>query len=855
MFEHPPDLSSDIEWMLQSGQVSLDVLAETLVDAWYPLIYQFAFSILGNEEEARQVVIDTLVTALLDTHHYTNETGIQKWLLQYAIQDITSKNKQEKKGDTNSSLRRWLQDRQKKNPAISSLNQTEPEKEEIKIAWQVLASSPLEDRLPALLFFQFNYRIEEIAGILKCEVHTVHFRLQKSRSRLRRELEASGLHNVALKTGYLERLLRETCQQQLFKMQAQTHQRRLVQLEIIRLVNRKQSIRRTHISVQEFATISLVVLVIVSISWGFSFLLPVPAPPPALQSPQDPAVVQPVMTVKPAPYRAQDQENNKFPLESVLHYIVQPGDTLETVSTRLAISPLYLRTANNLPQDGTLLAGQILVLHTNPTSLSMPSPVMVPNRPHKVLNAQSPPSLILQRIQEHDLFYQSLWADGRVIFYGPAGYSGPPRSYRVQLWSKPGSALVVAGSLAGNPEGVLLTVDLPGSSPGKPYLAFRSGDNGQWFFSDEQILSRKSSLDRLAYPIEALDMVQRMVHYQPQNTLFAAVRVENISGRSVLVTDIVSQDDEKRGRLWIDQNNGVILRWQHFTGLQENIVDWEVTLSNVIFDTGIHPYFFKSYYYLPENYAEDQHGLPELQTIDEAISLRSLPFTHPELSFPVAPKSFDPGKQWLVFQYPNSFDYLASSSEVEIFSNEYYLGSLPFGNPWTLICSRSPDGYQIAYVAMPDNTTQETFLNWFDLRESELKVHNVLGGIAIKEMAFSPDSRYLAAFGSNSNSSGIYLVDMQSQRIRQLRQLTNARSLVWSPDSTSLAMIVRTEADEGIEMLLVINVEEEQIVFRGLWDSRDIKSLDESPVKDWDIPFPVQPQGLEGCARPPAGNE
>jgi DNA-directed RNA polymerase specialized sigma24 family protein len=855
MFEHPPELSSDVDWILQSGQAGLEELAEALFEAWYPLIYQFSFAILNDEDGARQAAVETFITALLGTHRYSSESGVQKWLLRYAIKVLSSRVQQESPNVTNPRFRWWQPNRLMKNLSNSSRILIEPDQEEFKITWQVLTSSPLKERLPALLFYQLDFGIGDIAEILKCEEHTVQFRLQKIRSQLRRELETSGLSNTLIKTGYMERLLRSTCKHYRKEVYLQDDERSQTLQEILRRSTRKQHIRRTHVSAQELGTISLVVLVIVSISWGFSVLLPKPAPSTPNQSIRATIAVQPASIVKPNRDSNQDQEISEFSLKSVIHYIVQPGDTLDAVSLRLGVSPIILRASNNLPPDGSLLSGQILVLHPISTNFTIPSPVLVPEKSTRLLTAQSSPSSILERIQDHDQYYQSLWAEGQVVLYGPAGYSGPPRTYRVQLWSIPGNVLVVAGDPLGSPDGALLAIDARAVPSALTYLALRSNETSQWFYSDSEILNRKPSLERLAYPVDALELTQKMLQFQPRNILFAPVQVETMSGRQVLVTDIASQDDEKRGRLWVDQTNGVIIRWQHFTGLQEDIVDWEVILTNVVFDRMIHPNFFKPFYYLPDHFALDHHGLPEMREMDEGISIQSSSFSHPELSFPMAPKSYDPADQWLVFQYPNTFDFHAPISNVEIFSDQYYLGSLPFGNPWTLVCSRAPDGYKIAYVGMPDNPSQDTFLNWFDLRDTELTVHNVLGGITIKELAFSPDSRYLAAYGSYRGTGSIYLVDIPAQRIQQLQQLADARSLAWNPDGTSVAVIGRVEAASSTEMLLLINIEDGQVIYRSLWDSQDSGSSDNSPIMDWGVPFPVHHQGLEGCARPPVGNE
>jgi hypothetical protein len=674
---------------------------------------------------------------------------------------------------------------------------------------------------------------------------------------LRRELEASGLRNATVKTGYLESLIRKTCQVQRCDPSLTPNQRGLLLHEIVRLVKRRQYVQRAHISAQEFGTISLVVLVIVTISWGFGFLLPVPASRPVSQTTSIPVVVQPVIPLQPSHVEIQTQPENLYPAESEIYYIVQSGDDQGSVSRRLGVSPEILQTLNHLPTDGSLLSGQILVARADPATPGLHLSAEGAPKSPALLTPRSSPSSILQRIQEHDQFYQSMWAEGQVVFYGPAGYSGPPRTFRVQIWSVPGRNLMIAGPAAGVPAGALLSTTIPGDvdSPKQTFLALRSGANSQWFYSDDELLKNTPSIQRLAYPVDALKIVQNMLGYEPRKTIFSPVRLEKLSGRITLVTDIAPQEDGKRGRLWVDVENGLILRWQHFTGLHESIVDWEVTFTRVLFDTAIHPNLIKPYYFLPDYFAEDQQGFPEKRKADKTSSLTSPAFTHPEITFPTAPRDFDPGNQWLVFQYPNTYHYLAPFADVEIFSNQYYLGSMKFGNPWTLVCSRAPNGYLMAYVSVPDAQMEDTFLNWFDLRETGLPVHSILGGIAIKELVFSPDSHFLAAYGSHENAGGIYLVDMQTQSIRQFENVFDARSLAWSPDSNYLAMIARSEAASSTEILLVIDVVDGQAIYRSLWNPQDARSWSGSPLRDWDIPFPAQPQGLEGCARPPVRNE
>ncbi len=46
MINKPPELASDLDWMLQSGQVNQDVLAEALIDAWFDPIFRLSRAFL-----------------------------------------------------------------------------------------------------------------------------------------------------------------------------------------------------------------------------------------------------------------------------------------------------------------------------------------------------------------------------------------------------------------------------------------------------------------------------------------------------------------------------------------------------------------------------------------------------------------------------------------------------------------------------------------------------------------------------------------------------------------------------------------------------------------------------------------
>jgi hypothetical protein len=79
MQKNQEDLSPDLEWMLQSGQVSEDVLVEHLSREFYGRIYSYCLDQLIYPEEARRAVRDTFIAAL-NARNYPADKTIGDWL-------------------------------------------------------------------------------------------------------------------------------------------------------------------------------------------------------------------------------------------------------------------------------------------------------------------------------------------------------------------------------------------------------------------------------------------------------------------------------------------------------------------------------------------------------------------------------------------------------------------------------------------------------------------------------------------------------------------------------------------------------------------------------------------------------
>ena len=79
-----PELSPDIEWMLESGQASKEMLADALVREYLQPIYRFGLAYLEDPQLAELVALESLSTALMQTYSYQGGS-VQAWLFQIVL--------------------------------------------------------------------------------------------------------------------------------------------------------------------------------------------------------------------------------------------------------------------------------------------------------------------------------------------------------------------------------------------------------------------------------------------------------------------------------------------------------------------------------------------------------------------------------------------------------------------------------------------------------------------------------------------------------------------------------------------------------------------------------------------------
>jgi len=82
------ELAPDLEWMLQSNQVSNELLLETLVREHGVELYQLARSLLGDSRAAREVVAATILAVIEKRKRFWGKGSAKDWLFSLVIQTV-----------------------------------------------------------------------------------------------------------------------------------------------------------------------------------------------------------------------------------------------------------------------------------------------------------------------------------------------------------------------------------------------------------------------------------------------------------------------------------------------------------------------------------------------------------------------------------------------------------------------------------------------------------------------------------------------------------------------------------------------------------------------------------------------
>lgn len=132
------------------------------------LLYRMSLSIVGNSADAEDMVQDTLVTWLSETHDFPDEAHEKQWLVKVV---------------RNNSLM-LIRKRKNRDRILSEQAKVSVGRDADYGILDVLYTLPDKYKAVLLLFYVEEYSVEEIATVLKKSVSAVKMRLKRGREML-----------------------------------------------------------------------------------------------------------------------------------------------------------------------------------------------------------------------------------------------------------------------------------------------------------------------------------------------------------------------------------------------------------------------------------------------------------------------------------------------------------------------------------------------------------------------------------------------------------------------------------------------------------------------------------------------
>lgn len=292
------ELSPDLEWMIQSGQVDDATLAVALLREYYGTIYSLFHAVLDDSVIAISCVFQTFSAAITRLHEYRAEYGVRNWLYALALQTLRDVHSQHL-------FRHWL-------VKISFLfckreasNQKMLASDEMASQW-LLAFQRLGDENRMLISLRLVHEISiaKLAWIFQQSEGSIEGQLQANLAYMFLSVrKVAGSGNYIESERFREHLITSLKQSQKFPSLTDDEIREMV-IEIGNSILQQKQRRKVSLSVKEFA-LGGIVIAVAGFLWLFSNLMdgvkPTPQPrafgTTTSSGQLSPTVINPVVSV------------------------------------------------------------------------------------------------------------------------------------------------------------------------------------------------------------------------------------------------------------------------------------------------------------------------------------------------------------------------------------------------------------------------------------------------------------------------------------------------------------------------------------------------------------------------------
>ncbi len=804
LFNLPELPEADLEWMLQSSEISDAALIGVLVEEFAGDLLRLASAISAREGNSRNLVQHTIAQAVLKRHQYWSNSSARVWLFYLLLQNAAGES-------------RWWR-------RLPWQNRQQPMAKELQLEHfhNIPHTLTRQYSLLLLLHYLFELSLDEIQRITQQPAALLQFELGRLHNALKIHQQncpqcSAHADDLTFMESAFRQDIRSAAPASPFTVDAIQEWTASIRRQV------EQSYKTGHIQLQAKEKLLAVALLLFAFAALFALTRQQADEQNQQNTPGTP--VQPETHVPP------------------FYYSVKSQDTLESIALNAGVPPAVIMEMNALVNPNQIAPGLLIKIPgreaqawqiTPRPRIPLPLPTSLPANPGL--------EEIRQRAVDSPDLWQMLWVDLLVVQHGLPGYIGPPQTVtRKQAWiAQPDHLRLVYGPAEAGPS------DSYAITAGREYAQnFLSGIVYESLAS-EMVLSDLA----IDYDLQRLLTPERI--FLTSGSLVLAGS-EPVAGRPAWVIDGFSSSGIRVYRYWLDQEYGILLRVREFSsgGGQAALSDTIITAIQIDSDR-LPASVFDPLRYPGRLFARDITGAPDMEPrANDLTSLVGLTGHEPRLSRP-APTDFDPAHSRLTWQRI-AYNTSQAGQAIELFADDYSLGKMEVGSGSLLTCRRSPDGKRIAFnlARSGQDTAGETILYFANLKPG-IKLQRVLPeGTVRGDFQFSPDSLRLAFFGCRTQDGcGVYLLDLIRQDYHQLHSMTFADYLLWKPDGESLGLVADRRGDHEWEYL-VLRTSDGEVEYRGKFDWGRLSPQPDAPPHSWGVYYRSLPGGLEACALPP----
>lgn len=603
-----PDLAPDLDWMLESRQVSNSLLLERLLQEHYARIYHLAYSFLDDKTSAYQVSNKIFAKALSNAHDYRSSLGVDVWLDAIAWKEFVHARRM--MGITRN-LRRIGYSANK----LEKYDRKQPIDEIDSIVNRTIDRLKSEDRWLFIAYYLYAWQLERIQQASGRTETAIQNRLRKVIRAIEQELELA-----EISTGDLGSQISEVLERRWTLPDGTNEDFTRIYKETERATSRVSTWRKPVSIFWEFSIFASVGILIIGLLWWFNRAENLPASRTA-ENPY--RAVTPVAAGIDSPRRNEDfsSQPRLSPLTHTpltpsptatpngIYFQAQPGGDYDIIADILGVTNEELRQLNRIPEDQKIYSGEKLVipgrLPSNPIRYTTP---IVPVSETLPLVPPDSADGVTSVIFPSEVTYHTIWFDAYMYQYQRISRDRIHRIYHIQLWLSEDQALILGGPVADPPTELMLWTD-------GDYYSARPGLDESWFTKFD-LRSRSPIIDLRLLFGAAILLKQAGISLDSD---YKHLGQGSYAGRESWILSEIGKDGRVQALVNVDKQTGFILRYQRLLNypiegnLSKELPD-EVSVNSVMYDVDFPQELFNPRIPWRGGYAADYTGRPVMQS-------------------------------------------------------------------------------------------------------------------------------------------------------------------------------------------------------------------------------------------------